>query len=136
MAHLAQKQRYEEAALVRDRLRAIAEALRRARQDAWLVGAGRLALRETNGRVLRLNGGALGDGAPIALPCPRDRADELSAVRSWLGRNRVGIDACDRPPTEPVDGGAAIASILQRVREAEAQPRSAAPGQGGTTPAG
>ena len=40
MSVLAEQERYEEAALARDRLRALADALARARTDAWLV-AGR-----------------------------------------------------------------------------------------------
>ena len=40
MAHLAEQERYEEAGLVRDRLRALADALARGRTDAWLIGAG------------------------------------------------------------------------------------------------
>ena len=122
MSSLAEQERFEEAALVRDRLRALAEGLSRARQDAWIAGAGALVLEADDGAVLRLSGGALvrGDGAePIPLPCPRDRADELRAVRSWLVRNRVRVTAADRPPAEPVEGGRQLASILRRLRSPE-----------------
>jgi DNA polymerase-3 subunit epsilon len=125
MATLAAQERYEEAGLVRDRLRALAEALHRARQDAWLVGAGALVLRDPGGARLPLNGGALvrGDGAePMALPCPRDRADELAAVRGWLARNPTRLDEAGIPPAEPVDGGAQLARLLARARAAELPP--------------
>ncbi|MGH2680869.1 MAG: hypothetical protein ACRDG8_10390, partial [Actinomycetota bacterium] len=56
---------------------------------------------------------------PIPLPCPRERADELSAVRSWLARNPVRLVACDAPLTERVDGGARIARILRWTKDPE-----------------
>jgi DNA polymerase III subunit epsilon len=120
MAHLAEQERYEEAASVRDRLRTLAAALWRARQDTWLVHAGRLDVTYADA-VLRFDRGALRrfgvlpspDAAPLSLPCPRERADELSAVRSWLARHPTRVQACDgSPPAEPVNGGATIARIL------------------------
>lgn len=130
MAALAAQERYEEAALVRDRLRALAEALWRARRDAWLIGAGRLELIERGGMCLRFDRGALNWDAglaaladPLSLPCPRDRAEELTAVRSWLTRHPVTLRACSGTwPSEPVDGGAAIARILHRSREGDLPP--------------
>ena len=126
MGRLADAERYEEAASGRDRIRALASALHRARQDAWLLGANRLELIAEGGRRLTFVGGALaraGDAAdqtePIAFPCPRERADELSAVRSWLARNPVRLVACDVPLAEPVDGGARIAGILRWGRDSE-----------------
>jgi DNA polymerase-3 subunit epsilon len=126
MGRLSDAERYEEAASVRDRLRALAAALHRARQDAWLLGANRLELMAEGDRRLAFMGGALaraGDAAeetePITFPCPRERADELSAVRSWLARNPVRLVACDIPLAEPVDGGARIAEILRWARDAE-----------------
>jgi DNA polymerase-3 subunit epsilon len=120
MGRLADAERYEEAASVRDRIRALASALHRSRQDAWLLGTTRLELDDEGGRRLAFVGGALaraGDAAeetePITFPCPRERADELSAVRSWLARNPVRLVACDVPLAEPVDGGARIAGILR-----------------------
>ena len=55
---------------------------------------------------------------PLAAPCPRERADELAAVRSWIRANHPRVESCDRPLAEPVDGGAAIARIQARVRAA------------------
>jgi DNA polymerase-3 subunit epsilon len=131
MATLSAQERFEEAGLVRDRLRALADALLRARLDRWLVRARALTLRTADDRLLRFDTGTLllaGDARPptaprLSLPCPRDRADELAAIRSWLGRNPTRIERCDgEPPHEPVDGGAAIARILASARTAERPP--------------
>ncbi len=120
MGLLAAEERYEEAALARDRLRALAEGLARARADGWLVGAGSIVLRDAEGNRVRFRGGALlrtDDEEPIPLPCPRDRADELAAVRSWLARNPVEVEATERPPAEMVGGGSVLYGILARLRE-------------------
>ena len=122
MTHLAEAERYEEACSVRDRLRALAEGLRRSRVDAWLVDAGQLELRAGDGEPLTFDRGALrtpgAAGEPLGVPCPRERADELAAVRSWVARHSPRVTACDRAPSEPVDGGATLARVLQRTREA------------------
>jgi hypothetical protein len=121
MAHLAEQERYEEAGLVRDRLRALADALARSRADAWLVGAGALTILDGTGSAVRFDHGALirGDDAePLAVPCARERADELSAARAWFRANRPRIESCDRSLAEPVDGGAAIARIQAQVKAA------------------
>jgi len=126
MWRLADAERFEEAASVRDRLRALAAALHRARRDTWLLGAGRLELVVEGDRRLAFNGGALaragstpGENEPNPFPSPRARADELSAVRSWLTKNRVRVLACDVPLAEPVDGGARIAKILGWAKDPE-----------------
>ncbi len=119
MNGLAAQERFEEAALARDRLRPLAEALARARADGWLLGSGRLVLLDAQGNRLRLSSGALvrGDGAePIADPCPRERADELSAVRAWVARNPVRIEDAERAPSERVAGGAELHHLLARLR--------------------
>ncbi len=122
MVHLAEQERYEEAGLARDRLRSLADALGRARTDAWLVGAGALTVTTSRGGdEIRFSSAALlrGDGAePFPSPCPRERSDELSAVRSWFRADRPRVVRCDRAPAEPVDGGAAIARVLTRTRAA------------------
>src|SRR5207244_1455921 len=87
MHRLAEGERFEEAALARDRLRAVAEALSRHRTDAWLTD-GRVSMRDDRGTSIELGDGALDAAAPLRHPCPRDRADELSAVRSWVTRHR------------------------------------------------
>ncbi|HXF36881.1 MAG TPA: DEDD exonuclease domain-containing protein [Actinomycetota bacterium] len=130
MGALARAERFEEAALARDRLRALAEALARDRQDRWLIGAGELLLRDPEGHRVRLVRGApVREGEPvepIELPCPRDRAMELAAVRGYLARGRVTVERADLPPAEPVAGGLALHRILSRLRAAE---RSSDPGR-------
>jgi DNA polymerase-3 subunit epsilon len=128
MDDLAGQERFEEAALARDRLRSLADALARARVDDWLLRPGRLELRDADANRLRLASGALvrgGDGPPIPWPCPRERADELSAVRSWLLHNPVRVERADPPPAEPVEGGAALHQLLARLRSAD-RPREGA----------
>ena len=122
MNRFAERERFEEAALARDRLRALAEGLARARADEWLLGSGELVLRDGRGHRLRLVGGSLandGPAAPVPRPCPRERADELAAVRTWLLRNPVRVEHADRPPAEPVDGGAALHRLRERLRPAD-----------------
>jgi DNA polymerase-3 subunit epsilon len=122
MARLAAQERFEEAALVRDRLRALAEILQRERQEAWLVGAGAMVLVTKEGARIRLRGAAVHrgeDAEPIPLPCPRDRADELAAVRAWIARRRdLRIEEVEVPPTEPVAGGREIAQLVAALRQA------------------
>jgi DNA polymerase-3 subunit epsilon len=123
MAHLASQERYEQAADVRDRLRTLARSLQEARRNAWLVRSGRLSLRTMDGRQIQLVGGALARAGepppePFTLPCPRERAPELAAVRSWLARNPVIVEACDVAPSEPVAGGADLARVLLKTRSA------------------
>lgn len=126
MEALAAAGRFEEAALARDRLRALAEALARARQEPWLT-AGAIVLRDPDGRRVRLVGGApAGSAGPIPLPYPRDRAMELAAVRGYLSARRVELEEAEPPLAEPVAGGAALHRILARLRAAA---RSAGPGR-------
>jgi len=124
MMRLAEADRFEEAAQARDRLRALSEALERRRKDRWLLGAGRLVLRDAAGRTLPLSAGALDgeDAGPIDDPCPRDRADELAAVRGWITRNPVVVDEAEYPPAEPVGGGAQLHRLLSILRGAEREP--------------
>lgn len=122
MRDLAAQERFEEAALARDRLRALAEALARARTDGWLLGTRDLELRDADGRPIRLRGGALArgdDDEALETPCPRQRADEVAAVRSWLGRNPVALVAADPPLSEPVDGGAELHRLIAALRGAD-----------------
>jgi hypothetical protein len=78
-----------------------------------------MVLRDVVGRRLRLRGGALVRGdrePPLGAPCPRDRADELSALRAWLARGEVTVDATDLPLAEPVEGGAELHRLLRLLR--------------------
>jgi hypothetical protein len=119
MDDLARQERFEEAALARDRIGALAEALRRDRTHRWLLGSGELHLRDASGARIRLIGGALVRGdqtAPIPDPPPRERADELAAVRSWLAAASIALERVEHPPSEPVEGGALLDAILARLR--------------------
>ncbi len=119
MRELAEQERFDEAASARDRLGALAEALWRSRVDGWLLTPGELVVRDAEGLRLRLRHGTLAGpdvAEAIGAPCPRERADELSAVRAWLCRNPVAVVAADVPPAEPVDGGAALHRIRARLR--------------------
>jgi DNA polymerase-3 subunit epsilon len=123
MAALAEQERFEEAALARDRLGALADALQRARHDRWLTD-GRLSIASASGEPIDLAGGALrcddsaeiAPATPIGSPAPRDRADELAVVRSWLRRHPGAVLACDDAPAERVAGGRELADVLARVR--------------------
>ena len=120
MHTLADAERFEEAALARDRLRALAEALARSRIDGWLVAPSDLILREPDGVTLRLRHGALvrSDAVetPLGSPCPRERADELAALRAWIARNGPTVQSTDVPLAEPVDGGSRLNHLLARLR--------------------
>jgi DNA polymerase-3 subunit epsilon len=126
MEALADQARFEEAALARDRLGALAEVLQRTRHDRWLT-QGRLRFASAAGEALDLVGGALrcedpagiAAAGPIGSPAPRDRADELAVVRSWVRRHPGRVLACDVPPAEPVAGGRELAEILARIRAAD-----------------
>jgi DNA polymerase-3 subunit epsilon len=138
MNTLADQERFEEAGLMRDRLRSLAAALSRDRADRWLVRAGTLELSNGNGPSLKIVAGSLETGvgdapgeAPLSLPCPRDRADELAVVRSWLNqaarKGRVRPLALDGEPLlEPVDGGAILARVAAQARENDREPAAQA----------
>ncbi|HEX6330669.1 MAG TPA: DEDD exonuclease domain-containing protein [Actinomycetota bacterium] len=121
MRDLALQERFAEAALARDRTKALAEALARGRVDAWLSSPPELVLRAERGVRLRLRHGALirgeaEDGLPR--PCPPDRADELAALRAWVTRHAPRVEVTDVPLAEPAAGGAALHHLLTRLREA------------------
>jgi DNA polymerase III subunit epsilon len=122
MDTLADQERFEEAALARDRIRALAEALWRARVDRWLT-SGRLELRSGAGhRILLVDGTlqtAYGDPGPMGSPAAPERAGELAALRSWICRHTPALVGGDAAPSEPVDGGRELAETLRRLREAE-----------------
>ena len=119
MHDLAAAERFEEAAGARERLRALAEALARSRQDAWVVG-GSFRVLDRDGREVAVDGGRLGgEGEPIVLPCPRERADELAVVRTFLARTRPLMLDGDAAPAEPVDGGATLHRLIGALRAAD-----------------
>ncbi|HET7236867.1 MAG TPA: DEDD exonuclease domain-containing protein [Actinomycetota bacterium] len=122
MTVLADQERFEEAGLARDRLRSLAEALERARRDRWLLAPGELHLRDAAGIPIRVRDGALlrsGDEEAVPSPPPRERADEVAALRAFVARHRPRLDHADVPPCEPVEGGAELHRLLARLRARE-----------------
>jgi DNA polymerase-3 subunit epsilon len=96
MGDLASTHRYEEAALARDRLSALARALRRQRLLEQMTAAGRLVVEAPEGRV-ELDGGHLvgvtggATAAPEPGPVGRADVDEVLVVGRWLDeRARAG----------------------------------------------
>jgi DNA polymerase III subunit epsilon len=119
MRALAERERFEEAADMRDRAAALAGTLRRQRRIDAVRRAGRLVVEVDGNGGVELAGGLLvrawgrqpGDTAQLALtaaaapaddpvpgaPLPRHLADEVAAVAAWLDANagRARIVSCD-----------------------------------------
>jgi DNA polymerase III subunit epsilon len=117
MEHLARQERFEEAASVRDRLRALVGALWRARAERWLVEAGDLEIR-VEGRTLSFRRGALrrrGDEAGFDWPVPLEATDEVRAALDVLSRSAVRVLSVERAPSEPVAGGRRLADLRARL---------------------
>ena len=120
MRDLAEQERFEEAALARDRLRALAEALARsagrrlaaraATTSSLATGEGPIRFR----RSARRAGAATTSDEPLGTPCPRERADEL-----------VGAPLVDRSGTR--------SGSSQRRRPARRTGRRAAPSSTGSS---
>lgn len=91
MRALAAAERFEEAALARDRLAALAGALRRQRLLDGLRAAGRVTLEGVDGPV-ELDGGRLVASGlpPLAGPPGRADVDEVLTVGRWLEREARG----------------------------------------------
>jgi len=119
MERLAVDERFEEASEVRDRLRALVSALARARQERWLLEAGRLEIH-VEGRRMAFRSGALqrrGDEDGYELPLSFEVWDEVRAVLGWLRGKPTRVVAADAPPSEPIAGGAALARLRKRFDE-------------------
>ncbi len=119
MASLADAERYEEAADVRDRAGAFAAAHHRVRRFERLRRAGRLVV-ELDGRRAVLDAGRLVhteprdepsllslagvDPAPGTTLVAPEEADELSVVASWLDRNahRIRVEAVHGELSSPL----------------------------------
>jgi DNA polymerase III subunit epsilon len=116
MERLSGQERFEEAASVRDRLRALVAALHHARAERWLVEAGHLEVR-LDGRTVSFRRGALrrrGDETGFDWPVPLEAVDEVRAALQVLSREPARILSVDRPPAEPVAGGRQLARLRAR----------------------
>jgi DNA polymerase III subunit epsilon len=123
MLALARADRYEEAAATRDRAAALARAIDRQRRLAGLRRAGRVLLEWAGGGGALLVDGRLVDSwvGPVepplptdpadptyptdpAGPLPRELADELSCVASWLEAEagRLRLLRCDGELASPL----------------------------------
>jgi hypothetical protein len=92
MRRLAGTERFEEAALTRDRVTTLSRAFRRRRSMDAIRAAGRLVIDSVEGRIELVHGRViLAEDDPTAieppdldLPPRRDIADELLLVSRWL----------------------------------------------------
>ncbi|HJV03925.1 MAG TPA: UvrB/UvrC motif-containing protein [Actinomycetota bacterium] len=120
MERLAAQERFEEAASVRDRLRALVSALSRARSERWLIEAGDLEVR-VDGRRVSFRRGALrrrGDEPGFEWPLPLEAVDEVRAALGVLSKGPVSVLHADRAPAEPVAGGRELARLRARFEAA------------------
>lgn len=115
MHELAATERFEEAALTRDRLAALSRVLRRRQTLEWLSTSGRMAIA-VDGGILALRDGHLQLGEldfadPSERPSVLDRrrADELMLVARWIdretGSGRARLLDVTGTPSSPRTGG-------------------------------
>ena len=111
MQELADTDRFEEAADVRDRAAALADAIRRQRRLDRLRRAGRLVLATPDDQVVHLEHGRLvaPDSLPLVdddlrLPLDREAADEVACVAAWLDKQISGLRlvGCDGELSSPL----------------------------------
>ncbi len=118
MHQLAETERFEEAALTRDRLAALSRTLRRRQTLEWLSASGDMAIAVDGGIVALVDGHLqLGEleladaSAPDARPSilDRRRADELLLVARWIEREttagRARLLDVSGAPSSPRRGG-------------------------------
>jgi DNA polymerase-3 subunit epsilon len=118
MERLAGEGRFEEAGLLRDRVRALVAAMTRARFEGWFVAPETLVLAGPDGVRYRFHRGRLGSSEGVALPVPPADADEVAAVRTWLSRNPVRVVEASGGVAEPVDGGRRLWELGRRIDRA------------------
>jgi DNA polymerase III subunit epsilon len=124
MCRLADAERFEEAASVRDRLHALVDALVRARSERWLVDTGYLVV-QADGRRIAFRGGALErrrDEEGFGFPLPLNATDEVRVAIAWLTRTKPRLVDVQGAPLEPLDGGAALHRLRRRLAEAASRP--------------
>ena len=140
MLRLSNEGRFEEAATVRDRLRAIVGAVRSARLTATTAAAALVvATRRTkdgrfevaairNGRLVSSCGADPADVAEIAGRLGADArarliadaeaasdAEETTVIAAWLLTANVTVVECDGLLASPVDGGAVVEALHRRL---------------------
>ncbi len=119
MSRLSNDGRFEEAGLLRDRVRALVAAMTRARFEGWFAAAETLVLADADGVRYRFHRGRLGGGEGVELPVPPADADEVSAVRGWLAHNPVRVvEATGGGVAEPLDGGRRLWDLARRIDRA------------------
>ncbi len=124
MRGLAAEERFEEASLARDRLRALAEALARARTDGWLLGECGIRLVDAHGAQIHLQRRhARSPGSRRPRTCSRSvpsRPCRRARGRAVVARaERGGVGAGRPAAAEPVDGGAELHHLLACLRGAD-----------------
>jgi DNA polymerase-3 subunit epsilon len=164
MEALAADERFEEAALTRERLANLSTALRRQRRTAALVQCERIVVGLDGGGAAELRHGVLwrmwpaepgeGEATPLwaarsdeagrdvemrpeslpvpDVPLPREFADELTCVASWLHRHadRIRLESADGELSSPLPrldefqpaGEAVSRRTPRRVRRGSPQP--------------
>lgn len=121
LERFSDQQRYEEAASFREHVRAVIDAIGRARAATMLARAGRLCLAVGDAQVV-LEHGTLVSAGGRALPVePDGHPDEARLIAAWLSRNlrRIRLTACDGDLAEWVAGGRAIAEWRARLKAAD-----------------
>ena len=126
MHTLAGQERFEEAAITRDRVAALTRVLRRRQTLAWLSTSGRMSVALDDGVVTFVDGRLLLGDAELALGgavaptldldgsdaipahLDRRRADELLVVARWLdrevGAGRARLLEASGAPSSPLAG--------------------------------
>ena len=128
MRALASQERFEEAAMTRDRLSALTRVLRRGQTLTWLASSGRMNVAVADGVVTFVDGRLLlGDpqleladveaamtdpidatAGPVPAPLDRRAADELLLVARWLdreiGAGRARLLEASGAPSSPRAG--------------------------------
>jgi DNA polymerase-3 subunit epsilon len=124
MERLAAAERFEEAAATRDRLAALARALRRQHTLDWLAASGTMHVG-TDAGVLQFRNGLLAvDGELPLAECPtgtrwdRGRCDELLVVARWLVREtaagRARLLEATGAPASPTAGAVPSYEVTSR----------------------
>ena len=119
LAALSRQQRFEEAAGVREHIRALVESLRRVRAAAMLARGGTIRL-VIGSSTVTITDGDLTDVDGRALPAEADgHPDERRLISAWIARNlhRIRLISCDGALADPIGGGRELAAWAARLKE-------------------